>query len=62
MGDNRRSKWFKENEPVLKEQSDTQKRVSFDAVRLNIMEAIGKNGVIGQNVLVKFILCLYYKG
>ena len=29
------SKWF-ENEPVLKEQSDTQKRVSFDAVSLNI--------------------------
>ena len=29
------SKWF-ESEPVLKEQSDTQKRVSFDAVRLNI--------------------------
>ena len=29
------SKWF-ESEPFLKEQRDAQKRVSFDAVRLNI--------------------------
>ena len=29
------SKWF-ENEPVLKEQKEKKKRVSFDAVRLNI--------------------------